>query len=313
LCGGAEAGLISSRARDGSSLNSVVCFGCGLLRSDPMPAVSELRRFYQSGYRMSYKGVREPKPKHVARAGHLAAARLRELSRYIRPPDRVLDIGSGAGEWLYLLKRQGISATGLDPDPGYAAFARRELSVEVVAGLVDEVEFAPQSFQVVTLFHVLEHLRDPVRVLKQCLGWLSDGGNLIVEVPNLASPHQHPHKRFHPAHLFGFVPATLALAARKAGGYPLEVRTGPFSRNITAVITKSETPATAAMPSPADLAGVLASVKPRTLLGYHASPATCYRFGLRMLQYAREQREVWRGPRPRQILDAIMPHVPGDL
>ena len=306
LCGSREAEPIATEARDGSRLNSIACLGCALLRSDPIPSDSELRGFYESSYRMSYKGVCEPKPRHVARGGYLAVARFRALSRYIRQTDRVLDIGSGGGEWLYLLKRKGVAATGLDPDPGYAAFARRELYVDILDGTVDDAEFAPQSFQVVTLFHVLEHLRDPLGALKKCLGWLSEGGYLVVEVPNLASPHQHPRKRFHQAHLFGFVPATLSLAARKAGGYPLEVRTGRFSRNITAIIGKSASSRGVDSLSPEEVRGVLATVRPRTMFRYHASPATFCRFALRMLQFTREQATAWRKPHARQILDSIM-------
>lgn len=306
LCASGEAELIATEARDGGKLDSVACLGCGLLRSDPIPSKSELKCFYESDYRVSYKGLREPKPKHVARGGYLAVARFRALSRYIRQSNRVLDVGSGGGEWLYLLKRKGIAATGLDPDPSYGAFARRELYVDVVGGTADEAEFAPQSFQVVTLFHVLEHLRDPVRMLQKCLSWLSEGGYLIVEVPNLASPHQHPRKRFHRAHLFGFVPATLSLAARMAGGYPLEVRTGSYSRNITAIIRKSEPLPKVECLSPEEVAEVLAAVKPRTTFGYYASPTALSRFALRMLQFTREQAAAWRKPRARQILDSIM-------
>lgn len=306
LCSSSKAELIATEARDGSELTSVACLGCGLLRSDPIPSESDLRSFYESDYRMSYKGLCEPKPKHVARGGYLAVARFRALSCYIQQSRRVLDIGSGGGEWLYLLKRKGVAATGLDPDPGYAAFARRELCVHVLDGTVNEAAFAPQSFDVVTLFHVLEHLHDPLLVLKRCLAWLTEGGHLIVEVPNLASPHQHPGKRFHRAHLFGFVPDTLALAARKAGGYLLEVRTGPYSRNITAVIEKREGSPEVERPSREEVAKVLAAVRPRTTFRYYASPAAFYRFVLRMTQFVREQATAWRKPRARQILDAIL-------
>jgi SAM-dependent methyltransferase len=59
---------------------------------------------------------------------------------YIQQSSRVLDVGSGGGEWLYLLKRKGVAATGLDPDSAYAAFAKRELCVDVLSGTVSGAE-----------------------------------------------------------------------------------------------------------------------------------------------------------------------------
>jgi SAM-dependent methyltransferase len=70
----------------------------------------------------------------------LAVATFRALSRYIQQSSRVLDVGSGGGEWLYLLKRKGVAATGLDPDSAYAAFAKRELCVDVLSGTVSGAE-----------------------------------------------------------------------------------------------------------------------------------------------------------------------------
>jgi SAM-dependent methyltransferase len=295
----------------------VACLGCGLLRNDPIPSELELRQFYETTYRMSYKGVREPKPKHVARGGCLAVARFRALRGYLQGTGRVLDIGSGSGEWLYLLKRNGIDAIGLDPDPSWAAFSRRELGIDISAGTFNDARFPPQSFQMVTLFHVLEHLRDPVRAISQCLTWLTDKGHLIIEVPNLASPHQHPQKRFHPAHLFGFVPATLAFAARRAGGHPVEIRTDSFSRNITAVIRKSESAADAGRTSPGpsrqEVAEVLAAVKEQPLFTYYASAATFRRFVLRMRQFTREQTAVWQKRHAREILDTLFQDAAGDF
>ena len=313
LCGQRRVALLELTARDGSALKSVVCLGCGLVRSDPIPSEAELRSFYRSSYRSCYKGVREPKLKHVARAGKLAVARYRRISRYFQPGGRVLDIGCGGGEWLYLLKRTGIPAIGIEADPHYAGFARTMLGVDVQEASLCEASFSAESFPLITLFHVLEHLHNPVEALRQCLGWLRSGGHLVVEVPNLASHHQHPSTRFHRAHLHGFVPLTLALAGRKAGAHLVELKTDRFDRNITAVFQKSSSPEPFRLPSGEQVSTVVSTLRKHSIVAYYSSPVTYARFALRISQFAREQAATCGKKHPRQVLDTAMRDVAGLL
>ncbi|HKB23770.1 MAG TPA: class I SAM-dependent methyltransferase, partial [Methylomirabilota bacterium] len=83
--------------------------------------------------------------------------------------------------------------------------------------------FAPARFDVVTAFHVLEHVPDPVAVLRRMLGWLAPGGLLIVEVPNAgglgATLFGGAWSGLElPRHLSHFTPVTLERAVRLAGG-----------------------------------------------------------------------------------------------
>lgn len=304
LCGAWDAELIASRARGGVELRSIGCRNCGLLRSDPMPSESDLRTFYEQNYRLTYKGVYRPKRKHIFRAGCLAASRLRALSAYINPGDRVLDVGSGGGEWLYALQQRGVVGLGLELDRSYADFARREYGVAVINGSVEDVAPRDDRYQAVTLFHVLEHVPDPVRVLTRCLALLEPKGRLIVEVPNMASRYQHPQNRFHPAHVIGFTPETLSRSAIKAGGSPIELRMDSFSRNVTAIIERRADPSLAVEVSPP--ADAIDAIRPCSTSAYFASPSTHYRFALRMVQFGREYFAIRRGSSARDILDAIL-------
>jgi len=309
LCSQRRVELLGLTARDGSALKSVVCLGCGLVHSDPIPSEAELRSFYQSSYRSCYKGVRQPKLKHVARAGNLAMDRYWRISRYFQPGGRALDVGCGGGEWLYLLKRTGIPVIGIETDPQYAGFARNMLGLDVQEASVCEASFPAESFSLITLFHVLEHLRDPVEALRQCLGWLRSGGHLVVEVPNLASRHQHPATRFHRAHLHGFVPLTLALAGRKAGAHLVELKTDRFDRNITAVFQKPSSPEPFRLPSGEQVSTVASTLRKHSVAAYYSSPVTYARFALRIFQFAHEQAATCGKKHPRQILDTAMRDV----
>ena len=70
---------------------------------DPVP-FENTELFYQNDYRKSYKGVHQPKPKHVYRAGKVALARYERLKKLLQKLAKCLDAGSSSGEFVYLLQ-----------------------------------------------------------------------------------------------------------------------------------------------------------------------------------------------------------------
>ena len=132
LCGAIGATVVGTRSRSGAPLRSVCCVDCGLVRSDPRPV--ESRRFYEHDYRLSYKGTLEPKIKHVLRAGQVALDRLAHVRPLLQQRRRVLDVGSGGGEFsrspCVLLQPGHASANGREGGtaggPGHAIRGRWE-------------------------------------------------------------------------------------------------------------------------------------------------------------------------------------------
>ena len=236
-------------------------------------------------YRNDYKGIRQPKAKNVYRSARLALTRLRRLRAHLAPQCKVLDVGSGSGEFVCALNAAGYTATGIEADPVYAEFARREYGADLRTGGVLEVDIASGSFDAISLFHVLEHQPDPLAVLRRLQNWLVPGGCLILEVPNLDSVHQHPAARFHQAHVVGFTVESLRFAASTVGFQIAEMSTSSFDRNLYARLVKGE-----------NAIGVISpSVPPKPLLSntrtglrYYARPATYLRTGLRLLGFAQE-------------------------
>lgn len=298
LCGDSRSTVVGTRDRHRRPLTSLACLGCGLVRIDPLPSLEELHRFYRHQYRLQYKGVDTPKPKHIFRAGQLAAARLHLLRPFLPPQASVLDVGAGAGEWLYILRAAGFTVTGIEPSLGYSDFARRQLGVDVRTITLWEADFPPASFDVVTLFHVLEHLPNPVAALRRCLRWIRPGALLVVEVPNLACPLQHPAKRFHAAHLLGFNSESLRLAVEFAGLTDVSVTAPADGRNLLALARLAE-PARPAVPTYQPLPEV-------SVLGYYLQPNTYLRFAARMRQFAAEWLGTLGAPNAAAILNRFI-------
>lgn len=93
---------------------------------------------------------------------------------------RWLDVGTGAGGILDLLRGTAASVAAVEPQPG----PRRALTDEGYQVFASVTETPERAYEVVTLFHVVEHLPDPVGTLRAVLTRLVAGGEVIVEVPH---------------------------------------------------------------------------------------------------------------------------------
>src|SRR5262245_17872 len=185
ICGSVEVEVIADRDRHGDPLRTTICTRCGLVWSNPRPAAQEVRTFYSREYRLVYKGRAVPSLRQSARSARGALDRCRALRPDLRRDSRVLDVGAGGGEVVYVLRKLGFDARGLEPDEGYANYAREILGVPVQTGFVQDATFAARQFDLITMYHALEHVEDPVAILTRLRCWLRDGGACVVEVPNV--------------------------------------------------------------------------------------------------------------------------------
>lgn len=217
LCGRSEYDVVGRRDREGHPLQTVMCRACGLVWTNPRPDVAAMNRYYATEYRADYKGEAAPPLRKILRGMLGAQDRRRALRPLLRDGASILDVGCGAGEFVYLLRRDHLDASGLEPGREYADFARRVLAVPVQTATVDAAVVAPRSQDLVTMFHALEHVPDPRRVLATVREWVKKGGLVVVEVPNVESTVQAPAHRFHYAHLYHFSGATLGALGEAAG------------------------------------------------------------------------------------------------
>lgn len=235
LCGQRNGTLVAVRDRHGKPIRVTCCKSCGLTYVDPLPGALELAAFYAQRYRREYKSVEAPRVKHIYRAGCVALDRFRTVALLAQPPARVLDCGAGGGEFAYLLTSRGYRLTGIEPNDGYREFARTEYGVDLRPGTLDDASFAAGEFDLITIFHVLEHLRDPRAALTKLAGWLRPGGYLYVEVPNALTEVSSPLNLYHRAHLYYFAAEPLARLACTAGLAPVLLDGAASKANLTAV------------------------------------------------------------------------------
>lgn len=305
LCGATSFEVVGIRDRNGDDLRTVLCKSCGHVFTNPAPSIGDLAAYYADKYRAEYKGVTTPKRKHVLRAGLRALERLERLRAFQEPPATVLDVGAGGGEFAYLLSQRGYAASGIEPNTGYATYARQIYGLNIQGATLEQANISPRSFDVVTLHHVLEHVAEPRTGLETLRGWLKDDGLLIVEVPGVMSWFHSPRRRFHAAHLHVFNQKGLEDLLTAAGFKIEDAAIAPNTEHVNIVARKIPAPMSA---SPRNAAPeVRANLRRHTALAHFVSGMALKRFWSNLKRPWREARQLRAlgEPEGRAILDRL--------
>jgi 2-polyprenyl-3-methyl-5-hydroxy-6-metoxy-1,4-benzoquinol methylase len=167
----------------------VECKNCRLIRLEPRPSLAELERYYPKEYWFTPDSgktsqIEESYRRFVLR-DHVNFV-LHALGES-RESGLVVDVGCGGGLFLRLLREHGLPVLGIETSYPAAQSAWKQNHVAVVCGDLSDSPIVRGSCAAVTMFHVLEHLHDPVSYLRSARDLLMPDGRLIVQVPNASS------------------------------------------------------------------------------------------------------------------------------
>lgn len=187
------------------------CRACDLAVTDPVPA--SLDRYYPPRYRRFRRPV-------VAILRTFYRWRIRGWVEHLPHTARTLELGCGNGWMLSALRERGQWVVGTERSVD-SARAAREAGLRVLVGDLSALR-TDARFDLIVLFHVLEHLEDPRAALAACAAHLSPTGRMVIAVPNLASWQARffGAKWFHldvPRHLVHFSPRALDRAFASVG------------------------------------------------------------------------------------------------
>jgi SAM-dependent methyltransferase len=228
----------------GGDVGYLACSGCGTLRLDPLPTGEQLAAAYDEAYfgagATKFISLVDPiVGLSRLRRVHRAEGLLRQVTG--GRPGRVLDLGCGDGFFLERLVAKGHAAAGTELSAATAKRAARVAGIDLRTGTLAESSFPAASFDLVTAWHVLEHLPEPGLTLARCRRWLAPGGMLLAAVPNSGSWQARVFGAawFHldpPRHLHQFSTASLARVLAVAGFEPVAVRQFSFGQNVYGVM-----------------------------------------------------------------------------
>lgn len=164
------------------------CPQCGLIFVWPMPGNS-LEVYEQDYFTGASKGFGYTDYDRDKQAmAPTFQTYLRRIARYAPPAPgkRLLDVGAATGFFLNLARDAGWDTAGVEPSASAAAMARNK-HLNVKTGILEPGDFAPESFDVITLWDVIEHVPDPHATLQLATGFLKPGGIIAINTPDASS------------------------------------------------------------------------------------------------------------------------------
>jgi SAM-dependent methyltransferase len=255
LCGADEPAPLTRE----NGLCVVRCRHCGLVYVTPRPTRDALARFYDAYYATEH----EADWHRVMRGLFERDAARVEAARPCTGGGRLVDLGTGFGHFLDGMRARGWQVAAVE---GAAAAAERlrARGIELYFGTSPEVALPQRRFDAAVASSVLEHVDDPVGVLRQIHDALRPGGLALVRVPNLDLFSLFlPLRRFEqsagcrallrvlrreimdeenlfhvidpPGHLYGFTRRTLAAAMQRAGFREIRIEGDPMPRRGSAL------------------------------------------------------------------------------
>jgi SAM-dependent methyltransferase len=208
ICGGAlETAIVAARdPQTGDRFSVLRCTRCGLGHTRPQP--TDLGAYYGPAYHGGRHGVSE----------RFCMSRRLRFVKAVGPSRRLLDFGCGDGGFLEAAGAAGLDAVGVEVESRHA----RAKGLHVVERLDD----VAGAFDVLTLWHSLEHVPSPLETMTSALAHLAIGGHVIVAVPNFASLQSSVFgaRWFHldvPRHLHHFTRLSLETLFARLGVEPV--------------------------------------------------------------------------------------------
>jgi 2-polyprenyl-3-methyl-5-hydroxy-6-metoxy-1,4-benzoquinol methylase len=216
LCGARD----SLPLYDNCSLRIVRCRACGLVFVNPQPTLEALREYHAASELMSQDGWASYFNHSQKQICELWEERFADTKKWQQAAKvSLLDVGAGYGDFLHYAAKEGWQVSGFEFSPAVAKLSEEKYGIPLAVGDLFEMPFSNQSFDVITMWHVLEHLADPMAVLKRLFELLRPGGVLVLEVPNLNCFVRKSYRipMTVNLHLYHFSPETLSSLASASG------------------------------------------------------------------------------------------------
>jgi 2-polyprenyl-3-methyl-5-hydroxy-6-metoxy-1,4-benzoquinol methylase len=200
------------------------CSKCTFRFTQNIPTADNIGPYYQSANYISHSDTQDG---FIHRCYHLVRNYTLQLKRKLiqettgKQIGDLLDVGAGTGAFSKVMKNAGWAVTGLEPDE---TARKNALEINELQLLSPDnlYKISPESFDAITMWHVLEHVHDLQRYLEKYHSILRKNGRLIIAVPNYTSYDASVYQQYWaaydvPRHLYHFSPESMSMLADKKG------------------------------------------------------------------------------------------------
>lgn len=164
--------------------NVARCDNCGYMYMNPFPTASGFQKIYNDTYRFGKEDIDKIVNGFEAGTRLLFEDRLNVIKKY-KKSGRLLDIGCSYGIFLRLAKESGYSVHGVEISKPVVDYGREKFKLDIREGMLKDEDFPEEYFDIVTMFDVLEHVRDPLEELKAAIRVLKKDGLFLMTTPNV--------------------------------------------------------------------------------------------------------------------------------
>lgn len=185
LCNSENFKIITKKIRDNIECNVVQCLSCNLvsLENHTKNIID-----YDKNYRKTHSPIlgKQLSPSEFFDYElPFQEPRVKRIKSLLNLNMDVLEIGSSAGHFLYSIKDYVKSLTGIELDKSFAKFAKNISNFTIYDEPIEKINFNGKKFDIIFLFHVLEHIQNPKNFLLEIKKHLKDSGTIYLEVPNI--------------------------------------------------------------------------------------------------------------------------------
>lgn len=205
----------------GETFSIQKCTHCDFVLTNPRPNQESIVKYYKSDSYVSHSNKSNSLINVAYRIirKYTLYRKIRMINRFATQGS-LLDYGCGTGHLISLAQSKGWKVTGIEPDNDARKFANGSISKNKLFKSIDQL--AGQTFNVITLFHVLEHIHDLNKTINKLVDSLSNQGVLIIAVPNHNSYDAHKYKADWaaydlPRHLYHFDHNSISRLSQKNG------------------------------------------------------------------------------------------------
>lgn len=196
------------------TFNIVQCNSCGFKFTNPRPQTNDLGRYYKSEEYISHSNTKKGfiNSAYQSVRKYTLLKKLQLISKFYKTGN-ILDIGCGTGEFLNVCKNAKWNCIGIEPDDDAREMGKNNYSLDVRPEL-EINNLASESFDIITMWHVLEHVPDLNQRILDLKRLLKPKGIIIIAVPNCDSYDAKVYKEHWaaydvPRHLYHFTPASI--------------------------------------------------------------------------------------------------------